>query len=239
MIEIKEIKENEFKILLRTDESHFFDFKQKTNFDKIAKTASAFANADGGDLYIGIADKKEATRISGFYENPEDANGHIREIVNIFAAGVEFCRLQILKSDWISCTFFVHAKIDRTPFIVKTPRGEIYKRLNASDIQVTGGQINALEMEKGVISHEDYATECEVTELYESPFYKEFSKNVVPQTEPNFFFSSEYLVTNSKARVAAVVLFANLPQGIIAQSSVKVYRYKTLAHDPSRDDLDG
>src|SRR5947208_7699066 len=42
---------------------------------KLSTHISAFANADGGDLYIGITDKERLWR--GF-TNVEDANGHLQ-----------------------------------------------------------------------------------------------------------------------------------------------------------------
>ena len=60
---------------LDTDEDHFFDIKGKQMQPaKLQETYVAFANADGGDLYIGIEDKKyDQNRVQGF-STKEGAN---------------------------------------------------------------------------------------------------------------------------------------------------------------------
>lgn len=66
--EIFVIEEQEaIKILSEKQESHFLDFKSKELSGKgIQKIVTAFANADGGELYIGIKDEKE--RVSELIE---------------------------------------------------------------------------------------------------------------------------------------------------------------------------
>ena len=47
---------------------------------KLTRTLSAFANADGGELYIGIAQNPDKTfRWEGFKQE-EDANAHVQII---------------------------------------------------------------------------------------------------------------------------------------------------------------
>jgi ATP-dependent DNA helicase RecG len=53
------ISDDEFAKIADRDESHFFDIKQHAATGKsIQKIGAAFSNADGGELIIGIKDKK-------------------------------------------------------------------------------------------------------------------------------------------------------------------------------------
>lgn len=57
MYEIVEIDKNELDSLINKVEDHFNDFKSKDiSPAKLQETFVAFANADGGNIYIGIED---------------------------------------------------------------------------------------------------------------------------------------------------------------------------------------
>ena len=50
---------NEGSVLLNKKEDHFLDFKSKNiSPNKLQESFVAFANADGGDLYVGVEDEK-------------------------------------------------------------------------------------------------------------------------------------------------------------------------------------
>lgn len=74
-MEVRSIDTKEINRLLSIDEDHFNDVKSKRiSPNKLQETFVAFANSDGGDLYIGIEDKKEVgNRLVGFSQQ-EEAN---------------------------------------------------------------------------------------------------------------------------------------------------------------------
>jgi ATP-dependent DNA helicase RecG len=88
-IEITGISDAQFAELLARGESHFLDFKAKeVSPAKLTKSLSAFANADGGELFIGVLNSGSPTkRWSGFVD-PEAANGHIQGFEEFFRLGV-------------------------------------------------------------------------------------------------------------------------------------------------------
>ncbi|MGB3761220.1 MAG: RNA-binding domain-containing protein [Rivularia sp. (in: cyanobacteria)] len=56
-IEVVEIDDNQFDEILKFEESHFLDLKSiEIKPAKLTKSISGFANADGGELYIGISE---------------------------------------------------------------------------------------------------------------------------------------------------------------------------------------
>ena len=56
-IQINQITDKQLQEVLSYTEGHFLDLKAKdVKPAKLTKTISAFANADGGELYIGIAE---------------------------------------------------------------------------------------------------------------------------------------------------------------------------------------
>jgi ATP-dependent DNA helicase RecG len=75
--------------ILNRQESHFCDMKAREIAPKkLTRTLSAFANADGGELYIGIAENADQTfRWDGF-QRIEDANSIIQVIDQFFTSGL-------------------------------------------------------------------------------------------------------------------------------------------------------
>src|SRR5688500_12862945 len=85
-MQIRVINDDEVLALSTRDESHFFERKTVgINGRDVQKIVVAFANADGGELLIGIADKDEpdpnkrwqgATKL-------EDLNAHLQSIFEV------------------------------------------------------------------------------------------------------------------------------------------------------------
>jgi ATP-dependent DNA helicase RecG len=72
--------------ILTRDEGHFLDFKSKEiQPAKLTKALSAFANTDGGELYIGISEGKDKQSKSWLgFQNQEMANGHLQALNESF-----------------------------------------------------------------------------------------------------------------------------------------------------------
>src|SRR5437879_4293002 len=83
--------------LLAQDEDHFSDLKSKDIAPgKLQTHFVAFANADGGEMYIGIEDKKyKGERISGF-EDHEKANAHIHVLLAETKPSVEGAEIDFI-----------------------------------------------------------------------------------------------------------------------------------------------
>jgi ATP-dependent DNA helicase RecG len=78
------ISDDEFAKIADRDESHFFDIKQHAATGKsIQKIGAAFSNADGGELIIGIKDKKTGEPLNKRWEgivDIEQLNGHLQAL---------------------------------------------------------------------------------------------------------------------------------------------------------------
>lgn len=65
-IEITSITRPQFAELLAREEGHFLDFKSKAiAAAKMTKTLSAFANADGGELFLGVVTVRQRRPTDG------------------------------------------------------------------------------------------------------------------------------------------------------------------------------
>ena len=86
-ISTAQITSDQAQRILTESENHFLDMKARAiDPAKLTKAMSAFANADGGELRIGVAEDGAEFRWDGF-ENEEAANGHIQALERMFPLG--------------------------------------------------------------------------------------------------------------------------------------------------------
>jgi ATP-dependent DNA helicase RecG len=81
------ISDSEFAEIANRDESHFFDAKEfAVSGRSVQKIGVAFSNADGGELIIGIKDKKTGAALNDRWEgivNIEQLNGHLQALFEV------------------------------------------------------------------------------------------------------------------------------------------------------------
>ncbi len=89
----------------------------------------AFANSDGGDLYIGIEDKKTGTdRINGF-EDQEEANALISILLEETSPAVENVFIEYLSVK--EKGLVLHISVPKSPRVHYTVSSDCYIRVNA------------------------------------------------------------------------------------------------------------
>lgn len=91
MIEVKSVSAEEQAGILSLHEGHYLDFKRKEiKPGKLSETISAFANASGGEVYLGVAEEitggVRTHRWEGF-DDPEKGNAHIQVLESLGALG--------------------------------------------------------------------------------------------------------------------------------------------------------
>jgi len=87
-MEVKTIEPDQKDQLLNLEEGHFGDLKGiDIKPSKLTKTISAFANASGGELYVGIEEEelngRKVRRWRGF-DDQEAANSHLQVLNELF-----------------------------------------------------------------------------------------------------------------------------------------------------------
>lgn len=141
MIETRLISIEQRDRLLNLEENHFYDLKSKEiEPKKLTRTISAFANADGGDIYIGIdevknADNEIVSREWNGFHRIEDANGHIQILTDLFPIGTLFT-YEFLEADEYT-GFVLHINVNKNNEIVKASNSKVYVRKSAQNIPVS------------------------------------------------------------------------------------------------------
>jgi ATP-dependent DNA helicase RecG len=235
----RNITPEEVKKILNYSEGHFGDLKAKSiSPGKITKSLSAFANSEGGEIYLGIReDKDTGKRYWEGFSNEEDANGHIQAFEQIFPMGGD-----------ISYTFLNNAQqrglvmkieIRKTKDVKHATDGIPYVRRGAQNLPVTSDKdIRILERNKGISSFESETVQAPPEIIVESENMQQFISAVVPQSEPLPWLRKNLLVVNNLPTVGGVVLFADEPQAALPKrSGIKIYRYETSDEEGTRETL--
>jgi ATP-dependent DNA helicase RecG len=239
-IDATSISGTEVKRVLRLAEGHFCDLKSLDILPaKLTQSISAFANADGGELYVGI-DENKSTGIRTWrgFGQPEDANAHIAVFERLFPLSSQYA-YDFLASPGES-GLILRAQVMKSRAIVKTSDGEVYIRRGAQNLHITKPEaLESLKRDKGLASFETETVDCPVATIAESDTIRDFMANVVPTSQPEPWLRKQMLVVGKKPTVAGLVLFADEPQAVLPrQSGIKICRYKTTEPLGTRETLD-
>lgn len=237
MIEVQLTNEQKNSYIDR-NEGHFFDRKSKQiSPASLLKTISAFANADGGEALIGLEDPENGGDWLGF-DSPEDANGHIQAIDEIFplgsGIGITFLSHQS------SHGYLLRLDVGKSKEIIKVPKGEVYVRRGPRNHKVTSAtDLERLKLNKGITTFEDSLAAVPLSLVSEGAALRDFLDcNAISSSELEWL-EKQLLVRDGKVSVAALMLFCDEPQVVLPSASIKVYRYRTIEETGTRDTLVG
>lgn len=239
----KEISKDDVLSLASRQESHFFDHKALAiSGKKVQKISVAFANADGGEFIIGIADEKDEGDINKRWQGAskiEDFNAHLQAISEITPT-LDFSVTFLTCKDFNGMAMQV--KIEKSASVHETAAKEIFMRHGAQSLKITDKQkVIELQFAKGATSFEDFVvTTIPPETVYESDEIKTFLHDFSPRTEPLEYVVSENLIDlkNYDPRVSGLLLFAKNPSACLPRKcAVKIVRYETKEDEPERDYL--
>ena len=226
---------------LALEENHFVDVKAiQVSPGKLTKSLSAFANADGGELFVGVEENQTRTQKTwrGFARQ-EDANGHIQAIEESFPLG-----------DGISCEFLrpanarkglvLHITVQKAREVKYASDRKPYVRRNAANQPVnTPEALERLRRNKGLTSFETETVPVAHEVVSNSEIIIGFMLAIIPLAEPLLWLRKQLMIIDGKPTVGAVLLFADEPQPVLPKrSAIKIYRYRTTAEQGTRETLE-
>ncbi|HEY9802433.1 MAG TPA: ATP-binding protein [Leptolyngbyaceae cyanobacterium] len=238
---VEKISSKHFNEILSFEESHFLDLKSiDIKPAKLSRSISAFANASGGELYIGI-DEVETEgikkRIWRGFTDQEAANGHLQLFDELFPLGQYYNYTFLCCDDAIG--FVLQVNINKTREIVKASDNIPYLRRGAQSLpQNTEEKLARLKLDKGVDSFEIATVNADIEVITNSDPIIKFMLCVIPSAEPEKWLKKQQLIMNGKPTVGGVLLFAEEPQALLPKRcGIKVYRYKTTDTEGRRENL--
>ncbi|MFS0841110.1 ATP-binding protein [Paenibacillus sp. 1P03SA] len=242
-MKIKEISLDEAIAYCEKQESYLFDRKAlRVQPRQLEKHAVAFANADGGELVIGIADDGDEPSPSKRWNGAndmEDFNSIIQSLIHL-SPSIDF------KYKYLKCTeldgLVLLLAIEKGNQVHKTSDNSVYVRFNASSIQFKDPEkIQELAFAKGTSSYEDELVKTiPVERVVESKTIKNFLEQITTESDSLEYVVNENLVDliTFDPRVAGVLLFSDNPSpNLPRKCAVKIARYETREDDPERDHL--
>lgn len=242
MVTVADISADQRNLILALPEGHFHDLKSKDIAPaKLTRTISALANAAGGELYIGIDERTgpAGARIRSWrgFADPEEANGHLQAFEQVSPLGT-YVRTNFLRSATDS-GLILQLEVLKTREMIKATDGIAYVRRSAQNLpQTTEEQLTRLRLDKGITSFETETVSTNPGTVTNSTVVLEFLLNVVPTAEPEAWLRKQLLLHGGKPTVAAVLLFAELPQAVLPKRcGIKLLRYRTTDTLGSRDTL--
>lgn len=236
-MEFVHLSAEERQALLRSPEGHFVDFKSaRIQPAKLTQTASAFANADGGELYVGIEDDRHrGDRWIGF-ATEEAANQHVDLLTRLFPPGETFTYTFLTADDAPGLVLKLESFKNKQ--VWSDSSGDHWLRRGAQSTRLDRDQLRQLEYSKGLVSFEDEKLDADDNALLESPVLGMFMIQIVPRADPPKWLRKQRLVVENRMTVAGDLLFAEEPQIFLPKAAIKIYRYET-SDQPTRESLEG
>ncbi|MGW5108788.1 ATP-binding protein [Nocardia sp. NPDC004123] len=232
------ILKNQVYKILRLEEGHFLDLKSiDIAPGKLTKSIAAFANADGGELYIGIDEAPHGSDHSwrGF-SNAEAANGHIQAFEEFFPLGGDFLY------EFMQCDsqhgLILHLIIQKTKEIKYASDGKAYVRRGSQSLPVGADGIERLRRNKGITSFESEVVQVPIDIITNSLTVIDFMLNCIPAGEPEAWLRKQMMIIGDRPTVAGVLLYSDEPQAALPKRcAIKIYRYKTSDAEGARENL--
>jgi ATP-dependent DNA helicase RecG len=238
-IESIDVSPRQRDLILGLQEGHFGDLKAiEISPAKLTESISALANADGGELYVGIDEDKHAgIREWRGFDDQEHANAHLQVCERLFPLGRDF------EYTFLRCIgekgLVLQMQIQKTRDIKRSSDGSIFVRRGAQNLRVsTPDAHRQLEYTKGLASFETEIVDVDAIAVTNSYKITEFMLDVIPTAEAEPWLRKQQLIRDDRPTVASILLFADEPQALIPKrSGIKVYRYTTKDRVGSRETL--
>ena len=243
-METRQPGKDEYEKLIDITEDHFNDLKSKEiKPSKLQETFVAFANADGGEIWVGVEDNKyQGERINGFYTK-EDANDILHTILEKTDPAVENVDVEFI--DFHNKGFILHLNIPKSSKVHYTSNGECFLRINARKDKIKGDRITQLGYTKGVLVYEKQPIDIlEIDDFEFNEILFEYMVRVKSNLDVPIFLKKQRLLSRQnkdlKPNVACALLFEEEPQATLdTRCAIKVYRLLTSEQDYKREQLKG
>lgn len=221
------IATNDVNLFSTFKENQYFDRKSARKDDKeIAKHISAFANAAGGKLVVGIEDDGEVT---GFKRSGA------RDIENFERAALTTCTpAPIVRKDQIPVVnssgeedliLVLDIEASTSHSVARESDDEVFLRQNDRSVRLNREQVLALEYDKGQRVFEDELVEDSSLDDVDHEVFDRYKEILGTDAPDEQVLKSRRFMRDGRLTVAGALLFAHDPSVMMPQARVRVLRY--------------
>lgn len=242
MFETEAISGSELRTLLDRQESHYLDFKSKSISGRdLQRHVVGLANADGGELYVGVEETKKKFKADGF-DNIEEANQLVQSATIDIEPTIEGLTIDFL--DQGNSQHLVRFVVPKSPKVHYTSSGDCYVRLSAQTQKIKGDDVAALAYSKGFFKYEEQPVDAlEVEDVLKSGNLDDYLARIGSKQDPLRFLRRNRLTLHPdnsevKVTVGCAILFDDDPDEVLStKANVKIIRMKTTSDDYKREQL--
>lgn len=247
--ELLRLKER-IEIALELGESHYREFKTalegppgakkardlKEICNDISKTLVAFANADGGELFVGIEDN---SNVSGIPFTEEKLNAILKapETYVIKETPLPIKKASIIDYEGIKVAFFSVEKGSK--YVHLTSKGECFQRKDRESVPTASETIRFLREEAISREFDRQFTELAKVNDLDLELVERVSKYIAKSMSPEKFLQylelAEFDGTRLRLRKAALLLFAKNVNKWHARSQVRILKVKGTEEKTGED----
>ncbi|MDX2305388.1 MAG: ATP-binding protein [Microscillaceae bacterium] len=239
------------EIALELGESYYREFKSalegppnaktprelKEIFADIAKTLVAFANADGGELFVGIEDNNTVSGIP-FSDEKIEAILNATENYVMKDTPLPIKRKNIIEYQGKKVVYY---SVDKgSKFIHQTSKGECFQRKDRESMPTS---VDSIRIEREEIASREYDRQFEdlaiVTDL-DLPLVTDIAQEITKiKISPEKFLQlmelAEFDGDRLRLRKAALLLFAKNPNKWHPRSRVRILKINGIEEKPAPD----
>lgn len=221
------INSNNPEVFASEDESYFFDRKSaRKDVFEVAKHLSAFANALGGKLVLGIEDSGE---ISGFKrEGARNIEAFEQSAVTECSPSpdVKCTRVSVVNSkgeDDFILVMEVASSTDRV--VTRRKDKEVFLRQGDKSVKLDREQVLALEYDKHQRIFEEEVDERSSIEDIDREVVARYKKALETDVSDEQLLRSRGFLHNGHLTKAGILLFAESPTKFLSCARVRVIRF--------------
>lgn len=241
MFKTEQVKPSEIHNLLSKKETHYLDFKSSEISGKdLQRHIAGFANADGGEIYVGVAEYKEGFKLNPF-PDIESANQLLQAAIIDIKPSIEDLIVDFLQLE--NNYYLIRFIIPKSTKIHYTSSGECYIRLSAQTQKIKGEEIASLAYSKGFFKYEEQTVSSTTPgEIIEQGHLNDYLSRIGSEQDPRRFMRRNRLTTTEgeyeKVNVGCALLFDSDPDEVLStKASAKILRMKTTSDQYKREQL--
>jgi len=228
------MNEKEIEKLIEKGENQRAEFKKSlAEKNELLETVSAFANTEGGNIYVGVEENKDGS-VKKIIEIK--IKGRIIEnLVNEIKQNTDPVIFPSVKVENIKDKKILLIEIQENPIKPVFAKGEVYRRVGRTNQKLSTLEIRELTRESIDYNFtEIICKECGIEDIDGEKIKKFIEK---AKEERNFnveykskkdFLKKMHIFTKKRLNYSAILLFGKDPQKFVLQSEVRCARFKGI-----------